>query len=678
MPARIVAPGDAPAQALEQAVPPSSPRRRSVTARAVLLGVLLLPVNAYWVICMELMRYSAHPTTLSLFFNCVFLLVVLTLLNALVARIMPRWALCQGELLLIYSMLGIGTAMCGHDLLQILPPMLAWPVYKTSSENHWDQLFANAYPRWLTLTDYGAARDFFVGNSTLYTPAHLRAWALPALTWCAFLLVILFVLQCVNAILRKHWTDSERLTYPLVRLPLEITAQAPGGPGGTPLTRQKLFWGGFILAAAVDTVNALNYYYPSIPSILTPGNGQSFLLLNNYVSARPWTAIGWTPLSFYPFVIGLGMLMPMDFLFSIWFFYLFWKLQSVVVVGFALDADPRMPYANYQSGGAYFLFCVSSVWLARGFLKQAWRRALGLSSTVDDKDEPLRYRAAFAGIGGGLLLLVSFSVYLGLAWWLAVLFFLIYLALALAITRMRAELGTPIHDLHNTGPDVMLPDLLGARGLSHSDLGVFSLFFFFNRAYRCQPMPIQLEAFKMASVTGSKDEMGRELRGWFWTLLLAGGLGALCAFWAMLHLTYQFGALAKADHGAMQAFGSESWNRLAGWLQQPKPANGSVAGALAVGFVFAAFLQAMRVRFFWWPFHPLAYAVSSSFEINLVWMPLFIAWLIKSLMLRYGGVKTFQSSLPFFYGLILGQFMEGSLLNIWGIITGTPTYQFWQ
>ena len=678
MPARIAAPGDAPAQASEQAVPPSSPRRRSVTARAVLLGVLLLPVNAYWVICMELMRYSAHPTTLSLFFNCVFLLVVLTLLNALVARIMPRWALCQGELLLIYSMLGIGTAMCGHDLLQILPPMLAWPVYKTSSENHWDQLFANAYPRWLTLTDYGAARDFFVGNSTLYTPAHLRAWALPALTWCAFLLVILFVLQCVNAILRKHWTDSERLTYPLVRLPLEITAQAPGGPGGTPLTRQKLFWGGFILAAAVDTVNALNYYYPSIPSILTPGNGQSFLLLNNYVSARPWTAIGWTPLSFYPFVIGLGMLMPMDFLFSIWFFYLFWKLQSVVVVGFALDADPRMPYANYQSGGAYFLFCVSSVWLARGFLKQAWRRALGLSSTVDDKDEPLRYRAAFAGIGGGLLLLVSFSVYLGLAWWLAVLFFLIYLALALAITRMRAELGTPIHDLHNTGPDVMLPDLLGARSLSHSDLGVFSLFFFFNRAYRCQPMPIQLEAFKMASVTGSKDEMGRELRGWFWTLLLAGGLGALCAFWAMLHLTYQFGALAKADHGAMQAFGSESWNRLAGWLQQPKPANGSVAGALAVGFVFAAFLQAMRVRFFWWPFHPLAYAVSSSFEINLVWMPLFIAWMIKSVMLRYGGVRTFQSSLPFFYGLILGQFMEGSLLNIWGIITGTPTYQFWQ
>ena len=671
-------PNTIPSQEIDRTTRPLPALRRGATPRAVLLGVLLLPVNAYWVVCMELMRYSAHPTTLSLFFNCVFLLVVLTLLNSLVARVAPRRALCQGELLLVYAMLGIGTAMCGHDLLQILPPMMAWPVYQSNSANHWDQLFAGVYPKWLTLTDYGAARDFFVGNSTLYTAAHLRAWALPALTWCAFLLTLLFVLQCVNAILRKHWTDAERLTYPLVRLPLEITAQAPGGPGGTPLTRHKIFWIGFALAAVVDTVNALNYYYPAIPSILTPGNGQSSLDLHQFVTTRPWNAIGWTPLSFYPFVIGLGMLMPMDFLFSIWFFYLFWKIQSVAVVGFALDADPRMPYANYQSGGAYFLFCVSSVWLARGFLKQAMRRALGLTSTVDDRDEPLRYRAAFGGILGGLLLLVGFSVYLGLAWWLAVLFFLIYFALALAITRMRAELGTPIHDLHNTGPDVLLPDLLGARSLSHQDLGVFSLFFFFNRAYRCQPMPIQLEAFKMAAVTSSPEERGREMRGWFWALLLAGGLGALCAFWAMLHLTYQFGALAKADHGAMTAFGGESWNRLTNWLQQPKPPNGSVAGALAVGFLFAAFLQAMRIRFFWWPFHPLAYAVSSSFEINLVWMPLLIAWVIKSLMLRYGGVRTFQSSLPFFYGLILGQFVEGSLLNIWGITTGTPTYQFWQ
>ena len=47
-------------------------------------------------------------------------------------------------------------------------------------------------------------------------------------------------------------------------------------------------------------------------------------------------------------------------------------------------------------------------------------------------------------------------------------------------------------------------------------------------------------------------------------------------------------------------------------------------------------------------------------------------------LLRYGGIKTYSAALPFFYGLILGQFVPGSLLNIWGIMTKNPTYQFWQ
>ncbi len=648
--------------------------RPSVTFRAVLLGLLLLPVNAYWVVSMEIIRYSAHPTTLSLFFNCVFELVVLTLLNVIVARVSPRRALSQGELLLVYAMLAIGTAMCGHDLLQILPPMLAWPVYHAADPgSHWNALFAGVYPRWLTLTDYTAARDFYQGNSTLYTAAHLRAWAVPAAAWVLFLFTLLVVLQCTNVLLRRQWTDNERLTFPLVRLPLEITAQAAGGTGGVPLTRQRLFWAGFAIAALVDIINALNYYYPGIPPILTPGNGQSFWLLNQFIVNKPWSAIGFSPISFYPFLIGLGMLMPIDFLFSIWFFHLFWKMQFVLTSATSLDADPSMPYPLYQSAGAYLLFFVSTLWLARGYLHQVWLCALGRPSEITDRDEPISYRAAFAGIGIGLALLVVFATTVGLSWWLGVLFFLIYLILAIAITRMRAELGTPIHEL-GLGPDALLPSLLGAQSLSHQNLGGFTMLFWFNRSYRCEPMPIQLEAFKMAEVSGAR----RELRGWFWALLLAGAAGAACGFWAMLHLTYQFGALAHANPAAMVAYSTEPWNRLSGWLQQPKGPNGTALAATVAGFAFAGFLQAMRIRFSWWPFHPLGYALTTGFETNLVWMPLFLAWMVKSLLLRYGGVKMFQSSLPFFYGLMLGQFIEGSLLNIWGISTGTPTYQFWQ
>ena len=657
--------------------PPPAPltaaRARSVTPRAILLGLGLLPANAFWVIQMERVRYSAHPTTVSLFFNCIFALVLLAGLNSLVARRFPRWAFSQGELLLVYAMLCIGSCMASHDFGQVLVPSLAWPFARATPANGYAPLFGRFLPKWAMVSDNEATKGYFNGHSTFYTHAHLMAWLPSILIWTAFVVVLLFVMQCVNVLIRKQWTENERLTYPLARIPLEITDSQPFGRerGGVPLTRNRLFWLGFALAATVDIVNSINYYYPSVPSILTPGNGQSSLDLHQYVTNKPWSAIGWTPASFYPFIVGIGIMMPMDFLFSSWFFYLCWKVQTVVVVANAWDADPRMPYGNYQAFGAYLLFFTSTLWLSRHYFGNVVRCALGRPTDIDDRDEPLPYRGAFLGLAGGLIALTAFCVALGMSAWLALAFFFIYLALALAITRMRAELGTPVHDLHFTGPDWALADVLGPQLLGPQNLAILSLFYWFNRAYRGHPMPHQLEAFKMAEQTGRRGEM----RGWFWALLLAGAAGMLCAFWAMLHFNYVYGATAKMSG----TFGPDAWDRYAGWIKQPKPPNMAAGAAIVVGFLFAAFLQAMRVRFFWWPFHPLAYAVSGSWEMNLLWMPLFIAWVLKSVLLRYGGgMRTYSAALPFFYGLILGQFIPGSLLNLWGILTANPTYQFWQ
>ena len=643
-------------------------RARSVTPRALLLGMALMPVNAYWVIMMENIRYSAHPTTISLFFNCVFILVVLTGLNGLIARVRPRWAFAQGELLLVYAMLCIGSCMAGHDFIQLLVPNLTWPLAQSNTSNNYLPLFGRYLPHWAMVPGIDKHSSYYLGHGHFEQGDALHAWLPAILIWTGFVVVLLWTMQCVNVLIRKQWTDNERLTYPLTKIPLEITDAQPFGRGRSslPLTKSRLFWIGFSVAAAIDGMNSLNYYYPGVPSVLASNVtdlGQSF-------AAKPWNAVGWTPLTYYPFMVGLGLLMPLDFLFSSWFFYIFWKLQAVVVVANAWDADPRMPYANYQAFGAYLLFFVGTLWISRHYFGHVVARALGRDSEVDDADEPMRYRWAFVGLAGGLAGLVAFSMALGLSWWLAVLFFLIYLALALAITRMRAELGTPVHDLHFTGPDWALTDVLGTQGMAPGGLAAFSLFFWFNRAYRCHPMPFQLEAFKMAEQTGAKRSgAGNEMRGWFWALLLAGGFGMLCAFWALLHNDYLYG---------IKWYDTSGWDRYAGWLKAPKPPNTSAALAIVGGFLFAAFLQAMRVRFFWWPFHPLAYAVSGSWEMNLLWLPLFIAWLTKVLLLRYGGMRTYSGALPFFYGLILGQFIPGSLLNIWGIVTQNPTYQFWQ
>lgn len=53
------------------------------------------------------------------------------------------------------------------------------------------------------------------------------------------------------------------------------------------------------------------------------------------------------------------------------------------------------------------------------------------------------------------------------------------------------------------------------------------------------------------------------------------------------------------------------------------------------------------------------------------------AWIIKLLVLRYGGLKLYRQVLPFFLGIILGECVVGSLWTIIGIVFRVPSYAFW-
>ncbi len=630
---------------------------RGVTWRALLIAVVLTPINAYWVVQMEVVRYSAHPTTVSFFFSTVFILLILALGNMGVRRFLPRVALTQGELLVIYAMLSVATCITGHDGLQVLTPQIPWPFRFATPENGWENLFLRHVPTWLSVQDPSVYEGYFIGSVNLYRLHILRGWAPALLAWGGLVFVLLLVMLCMSSILRKQWLEGERLTCPLVHLPLEITAPRVA------LFHKPAFWIGFGLAASVDIWNSLAFNFPSLPQIPIIERDMS-----PYFRARPWNAVGWTPISFYPFIIGLGILIPTDFLFSCWFFYIFWKAERVLSAAFGLDQIPDFPFINQQAFGAYMTFTLYAIWLGRGYLRAVLRRIVGLSSELSEAGEAMRYGTAALGILLGFVALVWFSVAAGLSLWLGVVFFLIYFALAVACTRMRAQFGTPVHDLHFTGPDQTLTMVLGSQFFGKRDLTIMSLYYWFNRAYRNHPMPHVFEGFRMAQRADFSP------RRYVWAQVLATAVGIVAGFWAMLHLMYGYGARAKSR----ASFGAEPYNRLAGWLNAPTGANWGATGGIGVGLGLAFVLEIMRTRFVQWPFHPLGFAISSSWEMNLVWMPLLIAWLAKTLILRYGGLNTFRAVVPGFMGLILGQFVVGSIVNIISIVLQIPSYMFWQ
>ena len=109
---------------------------------------LASPANAYWIASGE-----ATSTTVSLFFNVIFILFVLLLLNLLFKQFAPHTALNQGELLIIYVMLSISSGIAGLDMMRVLMAVLVGPFWYARPENEWVELFWRFIPSWLAVQD---------------------------------------------------------------------------------------------------------------------------------------------------------------------------------------------------------------------------------------------------------------------------------------------------------------------------------------------------------------------------------------------------------------------------------------------------------------------------------------------------------------------------------------------
>ena len=408
-----------------------------VTWRAIWIGIILLPVNVYWVIQIEGVWYSGMITLISLFMNTTISLLVIILINLCLRRISPRTTLNQGELLTIFIMLNLGVSIASHDFIQVLFAGISHLFWFATPENEWHQLFAYI-PEWLTVNDRSVLNGFYNADSTLYTTRNLSAWMRPFIWWSTFICALLLMMLCINILVKKQWTQREKLVYPIIQLPLTITKDG----GSVSLFKNGVLWIGFGIAASVDIVNSLNFFFPTMPHLSIKFND-----IGPLFTSKPWSAIGWMPFTFYPFIIGLSFFLPLDLSFSIWFFYLFRKVQRVLTATFGLQSIPNFPYLNEQSSGAWIGFAVVLIWVTRKHLKEVVLNVLNDKAARDESQESSSYRWGIMGILCCGAFLLFFSYRAGMSISIIILFFALYFAFATAIARMRAELGPPFHEL---------------------------------------------------------------------------------------------------------------------------------------------------------------------------------------------------------------------------------------
>ncbi|NIN65191.1 MAG: hypothetical protein GTO63_10925, partial [Anaerolineae bacterium] len=313
--------------------------------------------------------------------NVVFVLFAFAGLNALFRRYQPRWTFSQTELLLLYTVLAISTAVGGSCYGQCLPIVMAYPLWagqlsvdgvtNPAAVHDWSS-FLSYLPSWAVIADYQALRGFWMGNSILYNWAILRAWTVPVLAWSGFVTVLFLLTMCLNVLLRRTWVHAERLTFPIVWLPLEMTR-----PSGE-LFRSRLLWVGFAPAFAITFFNGLHLFFPTLPVIQI-----SHRSIQGYFPDPPFNAMANLTVCLHPLMIGLGYLLPQELLFSSWFFHLYWQGLRVLtsVAGFTpAEQQVSFPYVSEQAFGGFLVLGVLAVWGARRALRIAWKRAISTPS----------------------------------------------------------------------------------------------------------------------------------------------------------------------------------------------------------------------------------------------------------------------------------------------------------
>ena len=625
----------------------------------IFLGLILIPINAHWIALVSGVNHSLQPAYGSLFIAPVINLFFILSLNLILKNVAPQLVLNRLECIVIYEMLVMLCLTSGHNPMDFLLGTLIHPFWFASPENEYATLFHRHIPRWFTIENKEVLTGLFNGESSLYTSEHLTAWLWPVILWSGITFLIFFMLLCLNSIQRSQWITREKLSYPIAQLPIAMTKSG--------FFNQKLLWIGFLFVALIQILNGLNFLFPFVPRIP--------LKISNFGSTvfttKPWNAIGWLPLFFYPWVIGLTFFVPLDLSFSVWFFFLLTKSQLVIGNLGGLKFLPGFPYYNHQGLGAWITLGGLTLWQSKEHIKGIIAKLFGnRTDNHGTQTDPSGHRWALLGMVFSSITLVLLFRQAGMSFSIILAFFAIYIVMSVAITHARAAVGIPYHEVIYTHPQLILVSVLGTRYIGAKNLTLMSFLYPYVRDNVSHPMPSQLEGFKIAAVTGMKHQKVM--------LVMTAGLffSIFASFWSYLHVMYKYGI--NHASGYFIGIGQENFGRvLLSWLVYPQTTDHVGLSFTALASVCTIFLMIMRRSFLWWSFHPAGYALGMSSGTVWVWSAVFTGWIIKLAILKLGGLKMYRRTAPFFFGLVLGDYVIGFAWSIIGLIFNISVYRVW-
>ncbi len=571
-----------------------------------------------------------------------FPLLILSVVNLVWRRLGGQPLLSRSELLFLYVAVLVMTGIPGQQYADYLYLGLIAPIYYSNPRNL-PSLIQNPDLDWLPLIpDWMVPskdpRDGVIMWVIEGTPPEAKIpwqpWVVPLIFWTLFYCALFFGKIAVAYVLRPQWATRERLTFPLCQVPREVADDQSVGR----LLKSPLMWLGFSIPTFIYTLRAVHIYFPYLPTIDLYKNW-GVLFLN-----RPWDQLNFVPFNIYFDMTGFAYLINTDVGFSFWFFYAVRRIIMVFRSALGLSEHVR-PLENQTIGG-FIALSLFHTYVAREYLKSVLLPQRGRTETLTDSDRrSLRSSLYFFFICVIGLLLWSSSAGLSLRW--SVLLFLLHFIWRILLARMVAEAGLFVYWLPNN--EYLLLSLFGRDPIGQKNIVALHMIGSKLTDSATCVLPQALQGFKIA-----QDESLSAKHCYF--LLITSVLASiLTCHPTALHVLY---ATSVPKMGWwMRGYPQGMAESLRSYLTQDYKIKSGDYLSLIAGAAVTAGLSWLRWQFFWWPFHPMGYAAvigTYQWAAERYMFSIFLGWLLKSLVLRLGGIRSWQVIRPFAMGLILG------------------------
>jgi hypothetical protein len=617
--------------------------RERLSARAVVVGLLfahfvnwLIMVSVYslrssWLV------FGHMPAAVMLPFTALALG-----LNAGLKRLAPRWALSRTDLVVVLSMGLLASVIPEFRLTGYLLSIITAPTYYATPENRWGEDLVPILPKWLIPSDEMNAVTWFYNGLPAGAGIPWQAWVGPIFWWTTFLAALFLATSALAVIFRKQWQEHERLVFPLAQVPLTMVEE---GPRGRPwVFTRRGFWIGAALPVAVVLWNLPAWWEPGWPTI--PLMNESTYALYFYPNSpslfiRP-----------NPCVMAFAYFAPLDVLLSIWSMVVLTSVQLGIYnqVGFmAGEIHPfvREPPIGWQAFGALTVLVAAGLWTARRHLRAVVAKALRPRGGINDSAEFMSYRAAVLLLLVGLAYVILWLIKAGMTPGVVAVYVAAYLVIVLGVTKIIAQCGLMLARAPMTAQHFTMFSL-GTRSLPDATMGAFALCF----AFICDGNPYVMP--QVAHADKLTVGLGRHRRAVFWWLAFT----ALSVFLASVVISLAIGYARGVQNCSPSGLSDSSWVFQTYAKLVPESArvetDRRLLGCFAGGAGVGGLLLVLRARFAWWPLHPAGLALCLSTAIRYSIFPVFMAWLVKLIVLKVGGYQLHRKTVPVMVGIVAG------------------------